>query len=183
MSDTAAPAPATPAAVANVSAPGVSDIALPADAASAEIARQQLLQDPDFMKRVEAKEPNAFAHYNRLWRLSRGMTAELLPPHSPVDVQTEIDARLAAQIEQHATVYADKGYTAEQATTILGQRPLLASEKQWHQVEYNNKRSDPEFMRRWMAGDQTAIRQMNTHAIALRLPTGTLEDIQRWENG
>jgi hypothetical protein len=33
----------------------------------------------------------------------------------------------------------------------------------------------------WAAG--STIREMNNHAVAMRLPLGTLADIERWENG
>jgi hypothetical protein len=69
VTDIAAPAPAAPPVdLSGVSPPGVSDIALPADAASAGIARQQLLSDPEFMAKVKAGDPAAYEHHTRLCR-------------------------------------------------------------------------------------------------------------------
>jgi hypothetical protein len=67
----------TPVDVSNVSPPaaGVSDVLNASlDAGAAAQHMQQLKNDPDFMKRVTAGNAEAFSQYNRLWRISRGMS-------------------------------------------------------------------------------------------------------------
>jgi hypothetical protein len=142
---------------------------------------ETLTQNPEFMDRVRARDAEAFSEYNKLWRLSRGMSAEPEPPHSSVDIGTEADARVVAAVQQHAGFYRDRGYTELQQTEIVGQRPITMEERRWHETQYNMKRTSAAFMARWSAGDLEAVREMNNHAIAMRLPIGTLEDIKRWE--
>jgi hypothetical protein len=147
------------------------------EGAAAQMAT--LTQDPKFMDRVAARDAEAFSEYNQLWRLSRGMSAEPAPPFGPVDIGDEVDARVAAAMQQHAGFYRDRGYSELQQIEIVGQRPVTMEEKRWHQAQYDMKRTSAAFMARWSAGDLEAIKEMNNHAIAMRLPTGTLEDIKR----
>lgn len=153
------------------------------DPAVAAQRMADLAADPKFMEKVAAKDAEAFSEYNKAWRVAHGLPAEPEPPHSPVEIDTERDARVIAVMQQHAGFYRDRGYTEQQQVEIVGQRPVTMEEKRWHQTQYDMKKSSPAFMARWSAGDLEAIKEMNNHAIAMRLPTGTLADIERWENG
>jgi hypothetical protein len=154
----------------------------PISAETALQRMQELREDTKFMERVAARDAEAFAEHTRLWRVAHGLSVEPTPPHSPVDIGTEADARVIAAVQEHAGFYRDRGYTEQQQIEIVGGRPITMEERRWHEAQYNMKRSSAEFMRRWSAGDLEAIREMNNHAIGMRgLPLGTLEDIKRWE--
>jgi hypothetical protein len=159
-------------------------IAAPApitDPNAARIRMGELTNDPEFMKRVTAKDAEAFAEYNRLWRVSRGMPPEPLPPFSQEEVVKEADQREVRQLQEHDGVLERQGYTPEQRLEIIGQRPIVAEEKALHARLYNEKRNNREFMNRWIGGDPQAIKEMHDHAIAMRMPDGSLEDVRRWE--
>jgi hypothetical protein len=152
----------------------------PISRAGAFARMEELRADPKFQERVAARDPDAFSEHTRLWRLAHGLSAEPQPPQSPVDVDVEADARVIAAVQQHAEHYANKGATEQQQIEIVGQRPVTIEERRWHQAQYERKRTDPEFMRRWSAGSRQEIEEMNIHAIGMRLPLGTLDDIRRW---
>lgn len=172
------PPPASPP-----SPPGVSEIinAPLTDPAVAAQRMEDLKADPEFMKRVEAKDAVAFSEYNKAWRVAHGLPAEPAPPYSAAHIEPEADARLAAALEQHAGFYRDRGYSDLQQIEIIGQRPITPEEKRWHEQQWKEKSNSPAFMARWNAREADAIREMNNHAVAMRLPTGTLDDIKRWE--
>jgi hypothetical protein len=172
---TEAPAPATPP-IAGVS-PIVNAPLTPEAAAQRMI---DLKADPEFMRRVEARDPAAFEDYNKAWRVAHGLPETPQPPQSPVEVNNETDARVIAAVQQHAGFYRDRGYSEEQQIEIVGQRPITVEERKWHEQQYEMKRSSPAFMAKWSAGDLEAVRDMQRHAIAMRLPLGTLDDIKRW---
>jgi hypothetical protein len=133
----------TPVDVSNVSPPaaGVSDVLNASlDAAAAAQHMQQLKDDPDFMKRVTAGDAEAFSQYNRLWRISRGMSPAPTPPQSPVEIGAEADGPIIAAIQQHAGFYRDRGYTEQQRIEIVGGRPITMEERRW-QTQYNMKKS------------------------------------------
>ena len=177
MTDT--PAPATPATP--EPAPLMFYQGQPISREAAAEQLQQLRDDPKFQERIAARDAEAFAENTRLWRLAHGMTPEPEPPQSPVQVDAEADARVVAAVQQHAGFYRDRGYSELQQIEIVGNRPITVEEKRWHETQYNMKKSSAAFMAKWSSGDLDAIKQMNDHAIAMRLPLGTLADIQRWK--
>lgn len=162
---------------------GVSDITASPDPAAAASQMESLKATPEFMERVRKGEPEAFDQYNRLWRLSRGMSETPQPPETVVDVESEIGGRLVAQVQQHADVLRGQGFDENQILEIIGQRPITMQERDYHKNQIALLRRDQDFMRRWSAGDLKAIQEIQRHSVALSLPIGTLAEIEAWENG
>jgi hypothetical protein len=121
------------------------------------------------------------AEREKLYRIANGWPESF--EQSAAGVNAETDARAAAALEQHAGVYANKGYTEEQQIEIVGRRPITSEELRQHKVQYEANQSNPDFMTKWMAGSKWHIEEMNRLAVAMRLPIGTLQDIERWQNG
>jgi hypothetical protein len=168
----------------NESTPGVSTILdppPPADPASASARMETLKADPAFMKRVEGKDAEAFSEFNRLWRISRGLTPDQQVPVNTVDVLTQHGERAVAAAEQHLGVYLEKGFSDEAAYQIVNRRPMLLEEKQTRERELGRLQKDEAFMARYRAGDRDARLEYDSHVIARSLPSGTLADIHRWE--
>src|SRR5215472_13612024 len=79
----------------------------------------QLKESPEFMKRVGGGDAEAFAEYNKLWRVSRGLPETPQPPQSKVEVDAEADARTVAAVQQHAAVLAAQGFDEKQQIQIV----------------------------------------------------------------
>jgi hypothetical protein len=161
--------------------PSIDD--LPTDPVAAKSLREALVAHPDFMKDWQTDQKKWTALGFLKW-VAEGKPADKYgePPYQPVaDPEAQADSRAIAAVQQHAGFYRDHGYTEEQQIEIVGQRPITMEEKRWHETQYNNRKNDAEFMRRWTAGDTEALKIMRDHAIAMRLPLGTLADIARWE--
>jgi hypothetical protein len=163
--------------------PGASAIhSPPLSPETAPAMMETLKANPDFMKRVEACEPEAFAEYNKLWRVAHNLPEA--PPQAPatvVDIKPEADARIVAAMQQHAAALGRQGFSEQQQAEIIGRRPVTMQERQWHESQYELRRKDAAFMARWSAGDMEAIKIMRDHAIGKSLPIGSLQDIERWE--
>jgi len=170
-----------PAAPPEVGASGVMNAPLTPETAAQRM--EDLKASPEFMAKVAAKDPAAFDEYNKAWRVAHGLTPEPLPPQSPTDVDTERDARVVAAVQQHAAVLRRQGFNDDQVTEIVGRRPITLQEREFHQNQIERLRRDQAFMARWSNGDIEAIHTIQKHSIALSLPTGTLQDIERWANG
>src|SRR5262249_45010769 len=141
---------------------------------------EALKADPKFMERVSARDPEAFSQYNQLWRISRGLTPEPEPPQTAVHVGAEADERVMRDLQQHSDVLRRQGFDENQINEIVGRRPITMQERDWHQNQINILKRDHAFMQRWAAGDIEAIQKIQRHSVALSLPIGTLEDIERW---
>ena len=163
---------AAPGATAIIEAP------LTAEVAADRMA--QLKDDPAFQERVAKRDPAAFEEHLKLWRVSRGLPTEPVPPQSKVEVEAEADARVVAQVQQHAAVLAAQGFTDNQQIQIIGRRPVPQAEHDIHVREYERLRKDAAFMQRWTAGDTEAVFTMRKHAIGKSLPIGSLDDIRAW---
>ena len=62
--------------------------------------------DPEFLKRVEAKDAAAFSDYNKAWRVSRGLPAEPVQEINAENIFKETDARIAARLKSALTCCA-----------------------------------------------------------------------------
>jgi hypothetical protein len=164
--------------------PGASAIhSPPLTPETAPALMETLKANPDFMKRIEAGEPEAFAEYNKAWRVAHNLPAEPGAPQTAAEVKPEADARIVAAWQQHAAALGRQGFSEQQQAEIIGRRPVTMEERQWHESQYEMRRKDAAFMQRWSPGDMEAIKIMRDHAIGKSLPIGTLQDIERWNNG
>jgi hypothetical protein len=113
-------------------------------------------------------------------RVAHGLSPVPQPPHDVVDVEAEMDGRVVAALQQHADVLRKQGFDENQILQIVGQRPILAGEREWHQNQIALLKKDPEFVRRYLSGGYEEGLRMRKHQAALSLPVGTLDDIRRW---
>src|SRR5262249_54002400 len=121
---------ATPSAIMNPAAP--------ADAQAAKDRMEVLQQDPAFMPRVTARDPEAFAEHTKLWRVAHGMAAEPQPPVNTEDVLTQHNERGVREAEVRAAVLRREGLN----TQILNQRPQSMEAKRLHDEEYERLQAD-----------------------------------------
>ena len=164
--------------------PGVTQIINPEPPATPEAAAaamKALDESPDFQKRVAARDPAAFVERERLWRISRGMSPERETPINMQNVLAQQNERAVRDAEQHAEIYLRQGFTDEQAYEIINARPMLLSEKAWHERELARLKMDAPFMDRMQRGDGAARLEFNKDVVARSLPSGTLADIHRWQ--
>jgi len=72
------------------------------DPAAATARMEQMRADPEFLKRVEAKDAAAFSECNKAWRVSRGLPAEPVQEINAENIFKETDARIAVETEKRA---------------------------------------------------------------------------------
>jgi hypothetical protein len=165
----------TPGATAILDAPPVTDPAV------AVQRIEQLKVDEAFQQRVQAGDPEAYAEHTRLWRVAHGLPAEPQMPVNTQDVLTQHSSRAVAEAEQRMELYQTKGFSAEAAYEIVNQRPIPFQERQHHERQLSRLKNDQAFMDRLRRQDSAARLEYDSHVVALSLPVGTLEDINRWQ--
>lgn len=146
---------ATPSAIMNPAAP--------ADAQAAKDRMEVLHQDPAFMQRVAARDPEAFKEHEKLWRVSRGMTAEPQPPVNTGDVFQQMSERGVREAEMRAQVLRREGLNDQQVYEVLNERPQSAEAKRLHDEEYERLKADEGFQTRLRARDREARYEWARH--------------------
>jgi len=148
---------------------------------SAAAQRQELANNADYVRALLDGDVAKQKEMAALYQIERGV-APTPRASSAEDVEAQMQSRAQAAAEQHgAALRAQADFTDEQIHTIVGQRPILADERQWHINQLNRLKQDKEFVRRYLDGDRDAGLKMRLHTAASVLPIGTLADIERWE--
>jgi hypothetical protein len=149
---------------------------------AAQARLDALRADPDFQKRIEAKDSEAFSLNTKLWKLSRGMSADLVPPQTAVDVYQQHADRGVQVAEAHADVI-EKNYdlTDKQLHEVIFQRPVLLEEKQRAEIEYKKLTGDKTWLERWRNGDRQARTEMYLLNAIKAAPAATLQQVLEWD--
>lgn len=164
---------------------GTTDLANPPPPATPEAAAARMTvlhQDPAFMQRVEARDPEAFAEHLKLWRIQHGLPAEPQPPQALPDVFGQQNERVLRETETRADMLRADGLGDEQIYQILNGRPQPLEERRWHEQELARLKRDQTWVKRYFEGDREARWQMRLHTAALTLPIArSLDEINSWE--
>ena len=138
--------------------------------------------DPEFLKRVEAKDAAVFSECNKAWRVSRGLPAEPVQEINAENIFKETDARIAVETEKRADMLRADGFDEEQIYQALNARPIPLGERRWHEQELARLKRDNAWVQKYLGGDPEARRQMRMHTSALTLPVAcSLAEIHAWE--
>ena len=147
---------------------------------SADAKRTELMKNADYVRAALDGDTGKAKELADLYMLARGHVPA--PPQDAPDVLQQMQNRAQTAAEQHAAAlrsHAD--FTDGQVHQIVGQRPILADERQWHINQLNRLKQDKEFVRRYLDGDRDAGLKMRLHTAGSVLPIGTLAEIERWE--
>lgn len=158
---------------------GIGDAITTADDASVRI--DQLKADPQFMDRIKAGDPAAFAKHTKLWRIQHGMTPTPQPPQHSGDVMEQMQGRALHLAEQLQEQLLDTGIGPEGVYQYMNSRPIPLAEKEFHEREIRRLKSDPEWVKKYLAGNLEARDTMRRHTVGSVMRTGTIDEIRQWE--
>jgi hypothetical protein len=147
----------------------------PIDPAGAAAQLDTLRADPKWMARIAAKDPEAFAENTRLWRISRGMTAEP-GPETVIDVYQQHADRGVQAAESHADAIEKR-----QLFEVIMQRPVQQFEREKAERDYQKAVADKGYMEKWRNGDRQARTEMYLLNAIRAAPVATQQQVLAWD--
>jgi hypothetical protein len=97
------------------------------------------------------------------------------------DVMEQMQGRALQLAEQHQDSLLESGISPQGTYEYLNSRPIPAAEKEYHERELRCLKSDPDFVKKYLAGNLEARDTMRRHTVGSVMPVGSLQDIQNWE--